>query len=261
MIFVYVGRIIVPVLYSEQTKGENMKVDIRHPGAFAVARCNLRAGETINVESGAMYAQSEGVKVESKMQGGLFGAAKRALLSGDSFFVSNFTAHQSKDSWVDLVPPLPGDLFSVDVEPGTDLILTKGVWLASETTVKLDAKFGNGGTILGGEGLFVVRASGRGALVGAAYGSIDIMTLAQGETITVDTGHLVAYEQGMNVRVRKISGILSSLKSGEGLVMDITGPGDVIMQTRNPSAFGSWVASVLPGSGSGGGGGLSSFLN
>lgn len=226
-----------------------MKVDIRYPGTYAVARCHLRAGETINVEAGAMYAQSEGVTVESTMQGGLLGAAKRALLSGDSFFVSKFTANKTTSSWIDLVPKLPGDLFNIDVEPGTNLVLTKGVWVASEESVKLDAKFGNKGSILGGEGLSVVQASGQGVLVGSAYGAIDVISLAPGEKVTVDTGHLVAYEEKMNVRVRPISGALSSLKSGEGLVMDITGPGDVILQTRNPSAFGSWAAGIVSAAG------------
>lgn len=237
-----------------------MQVDTRHDNSFAVARCKLSPGETINVESGAMYAQSAGVTVESKMQGGLFGAAKRALLSGDSFFVSDFSAPKTSSAWVDIVPQLPGSVFSVDVTPGNGLVLTKGSWLASETTVKLDPKFGNSGTIFGGEGLFVVKASGSGKLVAAAYGAIDVVTLAQGETITVDTGHLVAYEEGMNVRIRKIAGILTSLKSGEGLVMDITGPGDVILQTRNPAAFGSWLASIMPSSGGSSGGGLGSIF-
>lgn len=236
-----------------------MQVDTRHDNSFAVARCKLDPGETINVESGAMYAQSSGVTVASKMQGGFLGAAKRALLSGDSFFVSEFTAPKTQTAWVDVVPQLPGSVFSVDVTPGNGLILTKGSWLASEPSVKLDPKFGNGGTIFGGEGLFVVKASGQGKVVAAAYGAIDVMTLAPGETVTVDTGHLVAYEEGMQVSIRKISGILTSLKSGEGLVMDIKGPGDVILQTRNPAAFGSWIASVMPSSG-GGGGGLGSIF-
>lgn len=239
-----------------------MKIDIRHSPSFAAARCYIPAGGAISVEAGAMYAQSAGVTVESKMEGGLFGAAKRAILSGDSFFVSRFNGAKDRETWVDIVPTLPGDLFSMDITSGSSLILTKGSWLASDLTVDIDSKLGNRGTFFGGEGLFVVKASGTGTVVCAAYGAIDQFSLAAGETITLDTGHLVAYEDGMQVKIRKIAkGFLNTMKSGEGLVMDITGPGDVITQTRNPSAFGSWIASVIPSSGgSSSGGGLSSLL-
>lgn len=226
-----------------------MKIDIRHSPAFATARCYIPAGGVINVEAGAMSAQSFGVTVESKMEGGLFGAAKRALLSGDSFFVSKFIGAKDRETWVDIAPTLPGDIFSVEITPQQSLILTKGSWIASDTTVTLDPKFGNGGTFFGGEGLFVVKASGQGTVVAAAYGAIDVHSLAAGEGLTIDTGHLVAYEEGMKVTVRKVaSGFLNTLKSGEGLVMDIMGPGDVITQSRNPSAFTSWVASLVPSS-------------
>lgn len=222
-----------------------MDVEIRHNPGFGVARLLIAPGETANVEAGAMYEQSFGIQVESKMEGGLFGAAKRALLSGDSFFVSKFSAPQG--GWVDVVANLPGDVIVADVTPGNAMILTKGVWIASDISVDLDAKIGNSGTFFGGEGAFLVKASGRGKVVMAAYGAIDVHSLKAGEGLTVDTGHLVAYEDSCNVKIRKISkGFMSTLKSGEGLVMDITGPGDVITQTRNPKAFMSWIVSLIP---------------
>lgn len=226
-----------------------MQVDIRHSPSSAVARCILAQGETINVESGAMYAQSSGIKVEAKMEGGLFGAAKRAILSGDSFFMSKFTATGNGGGWVDVVSVLPGDIFAIHVEPSKGLMLTKGAWLASDLTVTLDAKLGSIGTFFGGEGAFLVKASGVGKVIATAYGAIDIHSLAPGEGLTVDTGHLVAYEEGMNVNIRKISsGILNTLKSGEGLVMDFVGPGDVITQSRNPKAFREFILSMMPSS-------------
>ena len=225
-----------------------MQVEIRHSPAFALGRLQLAPGETVNVESGAMAMQSYGITVEAKMEGGLFSAAKRALISGDSFFMSKFTAPQ-QGGWVDVAPPIPGDIFAIDIAPNQGLILTKGVWLASDLGVTLDAKFGNSGAFFGGEGLFLVKATGQGKVVLTAYGALDIHSLKAGEGFTVDTGHLVAYEEGVQVKARKISsGLMNTLKSGEGIVMDLMGPGDVITQSRNPAAFGSWVASLIPAS-------------
>jgi len=36
------------------------------------------------------------------------------------------------------------------------------------------------------------------------------------------------------------------MKSGEGLVFDFTGPGEILTQTRNPSALISWLTTALP---------------
>ncbi|MBC9705801.1 MAG: TIGR00266 family protein [Enterococcus sp.] len=222
-----------------------MKVEIRNSPAYAVARCFLDPGQVINVESGAMYAQTIGMEITSEMQGGFLGALKRSVLSGDSFFVSKFSAPHG--GWVDVVPTYPGDIFQLDLDGSNALILTRGAWIASDTSVSLDTKFGGAKMFIGGEGLFTVKCTGRGTVVGAAYGAIDHHSLKQGEGLTVDTGHLVAYEDGMNVNIRKSgTGILNSLKSGEGLVMDFYGPGDVITQSRNPQGFASFVSSLLP---------------
>lgn len=222
-----------------------MKVELRHSPAYAVARCFIAPGETINVESGAMYAQTPGIQIRSEMQGGFLNSLKRSLLSGDSFFVSKFSAPDG--GWVDVVPTYPGDLFSLSVTPGSNLILTRGAWVASDIGVTLDTKFGGAKMFVGGEGLFTVKCSGQGEVVGAAYGAIDVHSLKQGEGLTVDTGHLVAYEESLRVNIRKAgTGILNSMKSGEGLVMDFVGPGDVITQSRNPSGFASFVSSLLP---------------
>lgn len=238
-----------------------MEVALRHDPSFAVARLNLSAGEEVNVESGAMYAQSLGMEITSKMQGGILGALKRSLLSGESFFVSTFSSPRSP-GWVDVVPNYPGDVFSLDIEPSRGLILTRGSWLASDTAINLDTKFGGAKMFLGGEGIFTVKCTGRGTVIVAAYGAMDFHSLGEGEGFTIDTGHLVAYEEGMRTQIRKAgTGILNSLKSGEGLVMDIYGPGDVITQSRNPAGFASFIQSVLPSAGgSSSGGGLSSLF-
>jgi uncharacterized protein (AIM24 family) len=39
---------------------------------------------------------------------------------------------------------------------------------------------------------------------------------------------------------------MNTLKSGEGLVMEFTGPGRVWVQTRNPGEFIAWLTTVLP---------------
>lgn len=224
-----------------------MRVEVRHSPSFAVARLLLEPGEQARAESGAMALMSFGVTVEAQMQGGFMKSLKRSALGGESMFVTTYTAHQQYQSWVDVAADLPGDLAVIDVVPGRALVLTKGSWLASPTSVTIETKWGGSSMLFGGEGGFVVRMEGQGQIVAAAYGALDQIELPAGQGFTIDTGHLVAYDDGMNVTVRKVSkGWIQSAKSGEALVMDIQGPGRVWTQSRNPSALVDWLTQALP---------------
>src|SRR5690606_3776204 len=86
-----------------------MEISLRHTPSFGVARLMLTPNETAKVESGAMYAMSAGVSLESKMDGGFLRAAKRAMLGGESFFISTYTA-PAQGGFVDVAARLPGDL-------------------------------------------------------------------------------------------------------------------------------------------------------
>ncbi len=224
-----------------------MQVEIRHNPSFAIARCHLAPGEQMRAEAGAMALQSFGVEVASQMQGGFMGALKRSALGGESFFVSTFTAAPQAASWVDVAARLPGDVVVLDVDPSRALVLTKGSWLASDIGIDLDTKWGGKAMFWGGEGGFTVRCTGTGKVVATSYGAMDQIQLAEGEGFSIDTGHLVAYQDGMNVAVRKIAkGWVQSAKSGEMLVMDIQGPGTVWTQSRSSTALVDWLTQVLP---------------
>ena len=91
----------------------------------------------------------------------------------------------------------------------------------------------------------------------ACYGALDTIHLGEGESVTIDTGHVVAFASGIDSQIRKVSaGVVQMLKSGEGLVFDFTGPGWVMTQSRNPSALQAWIRQVAPGQTGGASGGL-----
>ena len=73
---------------------------------------------------------------------------------------------------------------------------------------------------------------------------------------------MVAYDDTVSMSIRRVAGTMTSLKSGEGLVFDFTGPGWVMTQTRNPSALESWIRQIMPGETGGASGGvLGGLLN
>jgi uncharacterized protein (AIM24 family) len=117
------------------------------------------AEPALKAESGAMMATSAGVEVEAKMQGGLMKGLKRSVLGGESLFVSTFTA-PDQGGWIDCAANLPGDVTVLEV--GADgLNITKSCWLCSSASVELDIKWGGFKNLVGGEGDFLVHASGR----------------------------------------------------------------------------------------------------
>lgn len=208
-----------------------MRVDIRHSPSSAVARCFLDPNEAIKVQPGAMMAQTFGVEITAKADGGILGGLGR-MVAGENFLVSTFTAPQG-GGWVDVVSPMLGDIFAVDVDPQVGFTMVRGAWLANDGNINVspDAQMGS---MFSGSGLVVLKATGQGTLVGSTYGSIDVHTLKPGEGFTIDTGHIVAWENTMQIRTRRAGGWMNSLKSGEGFVADVMGPGDIITQSRIP---------------------------
>ncbi|MEU3274647.1 TIGR00266 family protein [Saccharomonospora sp. NPDC006951] len=223
-----------------------MQVQLRHQPSFAVARLMLAPGEPAYVEAGAMAATSYGVGVQSQAQGGVMKGLGRAFLGGESLFISTYTAPQN-GGWVDVAANLPGDIQVINMDGSVGWCVTRGSWLASSHGVQTETKWGGFNKLFGGEGGFLTYATGRGQLVVACYGAMDIVNLQPGEMITIDSGHVVAYAETVQSQLRKISsGVIQTLKSGEGFVFDFAGPGQIMTQTRNPSALAAWVIAQVP---------------
>lgn len=222
-----------------------MRIRTRHSPSFAVARVELDAGEAVRAESGAMMAMSPGITVTAAADGGLMKGVKRSLLGGESLFVSRFLA-DGGPGWVDLAPRLPGDLTVIEVRAAVNL--TRGSWVGSSDGLRLDTKWAGFKNLTGGEGGFLTRvendAAAPGQVLVSCFGALDVLDLADGERVVVDTGHLVAFDDGVRYEMRDVSaGLVQSLKSGEALVFDVTGPGRVWTQTRNPKQLVGWLAS------------------
>ncbi len=234
-----------------------MEIATRHTPAYGVARLTLGGSESVRVETGAMMAMSAGVTVQSKAEGGVMKSLKRAALGGESFFIATYTA-PPQGGFVDVAARLPGDVTYYDINPQLPLFVSKGSWLANEQTVDLNTQWGGFKNMFGSEGGFILRTEGRGHVVFACYGALEVWNLAEGQSFTVDTGHMVAYEASVQMTIRKAAGgLVQTFKSGEGLVFDFTGPGKVWTQTRNPNELLGWIGAALGGgSSSPGAGGL-----
>lgn len=225
---------------------------IEHQGSFALAVVNLGAEQAISAEAGAMVSMSANVELESNLKGGVFGALKRAV-GGESAFVSTFTSRGGPGE-VTFAPGAPGDVAGIEMNNQTFLVQSSS-YLAGDTSLVVDTKFGGARSFFGGEGLFVLQVSGTGLLLVSSFGSIHRKTLRPGERYVIDTGHLVAWEGHMQYNLRKAaSGFFKSFLSGEGMVAEFSGPGEILIQTRNLAAFAGLLKPFFPSQGGSGGG-------
>ena len=221
-----------------------MQVEIKAGPAFAYGEVTLPPNGSVRVEAGAMAMQRGDVTVATSTQGGFLKGLKRTI-GGESFFVNDFSAGAG-GGMVGVAAALPGDMVLVDLTQGQTIMVQSGSWIASDTSIDVDSKWGGGKTFFSGEGLILLKCSGIGHVLLSSYGAIIEASLADGEVMTLDTGHVVAFDDTIKYSVRKAGSWKTSLLGGEGLVTEFTGPGRIWMQTRSTPDFVSWLISVMP---------------
>lgn len=220
--------------------------------SYSTLTLYLQPHQAVRAEAGAMVAMSANVDVQSQMQGGVMGALKR-VVTHESLFVSTFTAVGGPAELL-LAPSAPGDVTALDLR-GQQLFVQGSAWLASDPNLTVDTKWGGFQGFVSGAGLFLISVSGSGSLFLSSFGAVHHRRLQPGERFVVDTGHIVAFESTVAYQLRKASsaGWIRSFTSGEGVVADFTGPGDLYLQTRNLSSLVDLLRPFFP---QGGGGGL-----
>jgi uncharacterized protein (TIGR00266 family) len=220
-----------------------MNIDIQFRPSYSLAIIKLEPNERIRADSGAMVSFSSTVEIETKAEGGFLKSLGRAVLGGESFF-QNFWKAGTQGGEVTLAPELPGDIVLVELS-GQPMMIQSGSYLASENGIELSTKFSSK-AFKAGEGVSMLEATGAGKLLVSSYGAIYEKTLGAGEKYIVDSTHLVAFDSSMDVQTRGVGGVKSTLLSGEGLVVEMTGPGRVFIQTRSPQALISWIIPQVP---------------
>ena len=114
------------------------------------------------------------------------------------------------------------------------MLVQKDGFVAAEATVQLDIaltrKLGAG--FFGGEGFILQRLRGPGIAFIHAGGDFLEFDLDVSETLQVDTGCLVCFDDTVDYDISLAGGIATSVFGGEGLFLaTLTGPGKVVLQT------------------------------
>jgi len=218
-----------------------MEINLVSQPDYAMAEVDLAADEQIVVESGSMAAMSSNIEVKTEAKGGIWSSVKR-VAGGEGFFINTYTA-EGAPGQIFLAPGHPGDIRHFKLS-GEELMIQSGSYIASSPEVELDTKWGGAKTFFGGEGLFMLRASGPGDVLFGSFGAVHEVDV--NGHYSVDTGHIVAFESGLSFKVRKVGGLKSLFLSGEGLICDFSGQGKLYLQTRKPASFVHWLNQFRP---------------
>ena len=206
-----------------------MQYQIVFQPSYALLIVGLDAGERVRAEAGAMVSMAASI------------TAAHAPGSSATLAVMERTATEP-GSEVTLAPALPGDTAAIALAGSRDLFVQSGSYLASSDGLEVDTRFGAGTQFFSGAGLTLVRLHGAGTAFVSSYGALREVELAGGQSYLVDSGHVVAFESGMGCElVGGSANWKTTHAGGKGVVVKLTGPGRLWLQTRSPGGLKEWL--------------------
>ncbi len=201
-----------------------------------IARVRLKPGQEVYAEAGKMIYKMPVVEWETRMTGQsigekIWGAMKRKLM-GESLFMTYFRANGEGE--VGFAGSYPGRIQAFNLAAGQSVLVQRDAFLFAQSSVRLDIalvrKLGAG--FFGGEGFILEKLTGPGSVFIHAGGDFVEFQLAPGEMIQVDTGSIVAFDEGIDYDIQMVGGIKTAIFGGEGLFLaTLTGPGRVVVQS------------------------------
>jgi uncharacterized protein (TIGR00266 family) len=235
------------------------------------AEVTLDPGETVIAEPGGMMYMTAGIKMETvfgdpskQNQGGIFGklaTAGKRMLTGESLFMTTFTAAGGRREAVAFAAPYPGKIVPLHLDQlGREMICQKDSFLCAARGVQIGIAFQKkiGVGLFGGEGFIMQRLTGDGIALVHAGGTLLERELAAGETLKIDTGCIVALQPSVGYDIQFVGGFKNTLFGGEGLFFaTLTGPGRIWLQSL---PFSRLAGRVLANAGPAGGKGEGSIL-
>lgn len=208
----------------------------------------INRGQYFYSESGSLSWMTDAVKMETNLGGKGLGGILSRVVTGESLFVVNFSADRDQQL-ITFSSDFPGKIIPVHLAQGQSMIAQKDALLVAEKsvtmTVALQKKLGAG--LFGGEGFILQRFDGPGTFFSALDGEIVEYTLAQGQRLLVDTGHVAMFEPSVSYDIQMVKGIKNVLFGGEGLFfVSLTGPGRIWLQTMPMSKLAGAIRQFLP---------------
>ncbi len=232
-----------------------------HGDDLQFVEIELDTGETVIAEAGAMVFMEDGITFETKMgdgsnpdQGllGKLGGAAMRVFTQESLFMTHFTHQDNDRSRVAFGAAYPGKIIPIDLgELGKPLLCQKDAFLCAAFGTKVAAAFHKkiGAGLFGGEGFVLQKLEGDGLAFVHAGGTV-IEKELKGGKLRVDTGCIVAFEDGIDYSIERAGNLKSMLFGGEGLFLaTLQGHGRVWLQSLPFSRLADRILENAPSEG------------
>ena len=230
-------------LSTSAAETKNIDYEIKYSPSYSLLEVHLPIEGMITAEAGSMTYMSRNIEVNTHTrmkESGLLGTLKVSVLGGETLFINDYIA-KGGEGKVGLVSAPLGDITRLKVDQAKGYIIQSSAYIASSPGVKLDTEWQGFTKGLFGQNLFMIKTLGAGDVFINTFGAIDRHELIPGEVLVVDNFHLAALSTTSQYKVRMFGGLKSTLLGGEGLVTEVTGPGEVYVQTKNPQEFVNWL--------------------
>ncbi len=219
-----------------------------HGDDMQIVEVELDPNEGVRAEAGAMMYMEDGIQMQTSAEGGAFKGFKR-MLTGESFFITNFYNTSSVKRHIAFSAPYPGKIIPIDLAAvGGSFLCQKDAFLCAANGVDIEIAFTKklGAGFFGGEGFILQRLVGNGLAFVHSGGTIIQKNLVPGETLKVDTGCLVAFSPSVDYDIQFVGGFKNTLFGGEGLFFaKLTGPGIVYLQSLPLSRLADRLSSAV----------------
>lgn len=214
-------------------------------GTLPALIITLNPGETLVSEAGGRTWSRGPIHTETR--GGSIGKAIGRMFSGESLFMSYYTAQGPAE--IAFTSSFPGRIVARELRAGESVICQKSAFLCATMGVELSAHIQKrvGAGLLGGEGFIMQRVTGPGLAFFEFDGYCPEYDLAPGEQIVCDTGVLAMMDATCTMDIQLVKGAKNLFLGGEGLVDTVvTGPGRVYLQTMTIPKLAKLILPYVP---------------
>ncbi|AUS04472.1 TIGR00266 family protein [Pseudotamlana carrageenivorans] len=235
------------IIYGEEMQYVEIELDPQE-GVVAEAGSFMMMEEGIHMET----IFGDGSQKDSGFLGQILGAGKR-ILTGESLFMTAFYNNLSGKRKVSFASPYPGKIIPIDLTRfGGKFICQKDAFLCAAKGVSIGIEFSKrlGRGLFGGEGFIMQKLEGDGMAFVHAGGTMAMKELKAGETLRVDTGCIIGFDQTIDYDIEFVGGIKNTIFGGEGLFFaKLRGPGTVYIQSLPFSRLAGRVLASAPQAG------------
>lgn len=207
----------------------------------------LAKNEAVVSETGGMAWYKGEVDMRTNVPGGLMGGLGR-MMAGESVFMTTYTA-LSEQAVITFAPEAPGVIVPVELAAGQIIIAQRDAFMCGQQGIQLSIHFKRrlGVGLFGGEGFILQKITGPGIIFFEIDGEVVEMTLAAGERMRVDPGHIAMFEATVTHDIEMVKGVSNVLFGGEGLFLaTLTGPGKVWLQTMPLNNLITKIVAAMP---------------